>query len=125
MSEDKDTQRVLVVDDDATIRAVVSEVLEIEGYEVKQAEDGAEAVEILLGWRPCLVLLDARMPVLDGRGVARALAAHGIQIPLVIVSAANEGARWAEETRAAAFLPKPFDLDQLVGVVRGLCPVPA
>src|SRR5437763_1381023 len=74
---------ILVVDDDPSILAVVSQILDFEGYPVQTATDGAEALAAVNTQRPSLVLLDMRMPVLDGWGFARALAARGEQLPIV------------------------------------------
>jgi CheY-like chemotaxis protein len=63
--------RVLVVDDDASIRSVVSELLQDEGYVVDTAEDGAQALRRARDAPPEAILLDLMMPVLDGLGVRR------------------------------------------------------
>ena len=70
--------RVLVVDDEADIRATVSAMLEIEGYDVDEAANGADALHARRGARrPDLILLDMRMPVLDGWGFASELRRRG------------------------------------------------
>lgn len=114
--------RVLVVDDDPGIRAVVAETLELEGYRVETVADGAQALRAIERERPALVLLDMRMPVLDGWGVARELRERGVAVPVVVMTAAQDARRWAAEIAAPAFLAKPFDLDDLVRVVERLRP---
>ena len=103
---------ILIVDDDASIRLTVSDVLDMEGYPVVTAANGAEALEQLEHTPARLVLLDMRMPVMDGwafcdkRGESRALR----HIPLI----ATSGAEVPESARPAgidAFLAKPIDLD--------------
>ena len=67
--------RVLIVDDEPDIRATVSAMLEIEGYEVAEAANGADALHALEDRLPDVILLDMRMPVLDGWGFAAELPA--------------------------------------------------
>ena len=83
---------VLVVDDEADIRATVSAMLEIEGYEVAEASNGADALVMLEKRRPDLILLDMRMPVLDGWGFAAELRRRGHRTPIVVM---YRGAWWA------------------------------
>jgi CheY-like chemotaxis protein len=121
------TRHVLVVDDDPDLRATVAEILDLEGCDVEQATNGAEALEQIEAAPPCVILLDMRMPVLDGWGVARELRARGIEVPIVVMTAAQDAGRWAREIDADAFLAKPFDLDDLLTVVSRFaqCPPPA
>jgi DNA-binding NtrC family response regulator len=108
---------VLVVDDDDAIRSMVIETLRFEGFPVAGAEHGAAAVAAIEAARPGVVLLDMRMPVLDGWGVARWLHQQGVGVPVVVMTAASDARQWAEEIAAAGFLAKPFDVDDLVGTV--------
>jgi two-component system, chemotaxis family, chemotaxis protein CheY len=108
---------ILVVDDDEGILDVVLMTLDFEGYSTRSARDGAEALAIIEQERPGLVLLDMRMPVLDGWGFARALKERGIHIPIVVMTAAQDARRWAEEIGADAYVEKPFDLRKLVQTV--------
>ncbi len=104
-----------MVDDDPSIVAVVSEILVAEGHEVVSAENGADALEKVNG--EGLVLLDMRMPVLDGWGFAREFRALGRRCPIVVMTAAENARRWAEEIGAEGYLAKPFDIDSLIAVV--------
>jgi two-component system, chemotaxis family, chemotaxis protein CheY len=108
---------ILVVDDDEGILDVVLMTLEFQGYTTKAARDGAEALEIVEQERPGLVLLDMRMPVMDGWGFARALAERGIDVPVIVMTAAQDARRWAEEIGADAYVEKPFDIGKLVETV--------
>lgn len=108
---------VLVVDDDQNIRETVCEILDLEGCAVAAASNGREALDQVEAWRPCVILLDMRMPVLDGWGVARELQARGLTIPIIVMTAAQDARRWAEEIAADAYLAKPFDLPALVETV--------
>ena len=112
---------ILVVDDDASIRSTVSEILELEGYPVATASDGREALQAVEQAQPSLVLLDMRMPVLDGWGFARELEARHVQVPLVVMTAAQDAQRWCDEIGAIGCLAKPFDLDDLLASVEHLC----
>jgi len=113
--------RVLVVDDELAIRDVVSDALQLEGYPVATAANGFEALEILEHERPKVILLDMRMPLLDGWGFARELKLRGIQVPIVVLTAAQNARRWADEIGAASYLAKPFDLNDLLAIVERYC----
>jgi CheY-like chemotaxis protein len=109
--------RVLVVDDEPDIRATVSAMLEIEGYAVAEAVNGAEALVAVEADPPDVILLDMRMPVLDGWGFAAELRRRGHRIPIVVMTAARDAARWAAEIAATAFVSKPFGYDDLIRAV--------
>lgn len=109
--------RVLVVDDEPDIRATVQAMLEIEGYLVEQAANGADALAVIEREPPDLVILDMRMPVLDGWAFSTELRRRGHEIPVVVMTAARDAARWATEIAAAAFVAKPFRFDDLLGAV--------
>lgn len=109
--------RVLVVDDEPGIRATVSAMLEIEGYVVDQASNGADALARLAHGLPDLIVLDMRMPVMDGWGFAAELRKRGHEVPIVVMTAARDAGRWAAEISAAATLSKPFRFDDLLGAV--------
>lgn len=108
---------ILIIDDDPAIRATITEVLTDEGYVVESAINGAEGLEAVERALPVLVLLDMRMPVLDGWGFARALRERGIVLPLVVMTAAQDAVRWSQEIGVRWALAKPFDLDDLLQVV--------
>ena len=110
-------QPILIVDDDDSIRAVVSEVLDLEGYRVATAGNGLEGLRLLERRLPTLVLLDMRMPVMDGWGFARELEARKVEVPVVVMTAADNARKWAEEIGADGYVAKPFDLVDLVAVV--------
>jgi CheY-like chemotaxis protein len=111
---------ILVVDDDPTILATVSDALDLEGYAVLTATNGAEALDMLENEsrRPALVLLDMRMPVLDGWGFMDALSERGLSLSVVVMTAAADARRWAREVGAHDVLAKPFELDDLVAAVQ-------
>ncbi|MFN2484068.1 MAG: response regulator [Candidatus Limnocylindria bacterium] len=108
---------VLVVDDDPMIRSSISDILHLQGYPVATASNGAEALALVEQSIPSLVLLDMRMPVLDGWGFAGALSQRRIEVPIVVVTAAQDAEDWAREVAAEGFLAKPFELTDLLEVV--------
>ena len=115
MSEPK---RVLVVDDEDEIREIVTEVLVDEGYDVVTAPCGGLALERAKAAPPELILLDMRMPRMDGWQFAAAYRqAPGPHARIVVMTAARDAAAWASQIGADGCLPKPFDLDVLLRVV--------
>ncbi|HEY6201661.1 MAG TPA: response regulator [Candidatus Limnocylindria bacterium] len=108
---------MLVVDDDASILDTVSAILSGEGYDVVSVTSGQEALESVARKQPAVILLDMRMPVMDGWAVARALHAQGINVPIVVMTAAESARRWADEVGAEGYLAKPFGLDELLAAV--------
>jgi CheY-like chemotaxis protein len=111
---------ILVVDDDPSILATVSEILDLEGYPVATAINGAEALRKVEELEPSLVLLDMRMPVLDGWAFARAVAERKLHLPILVMTAAQNARRWAEEIGAAGYVAKPFELVELLDAVERL-----
>jgi DNA-binding response OmpR family regulator len=113
---------ILIVEDDPDILATVADILELEGYEVERARNGAEALGVLSRIRPRLVILDMRMPVMDGWEFARIARERGIEAPILVMTAAQDARRWAEEIGAQGYVAKPFDLMDLVSSVERLLP---
>jgi CheY-like chemotaxis protein len=112
--------RVLLVEDEDTIGEVVSDVLRLEGYEVRRARNGREALVILRDWLPRMILLDLMMPEMDGwafRAAQRRLDGDAAQVPVIVLSGAREARTRASELGAVEALSKPFDLDQVVDAV--------
>jgi two-component system, OmpR family, response regulator len=108
--------RIIVVDDSAEIRSVLRTVLELEGYEVVEAEDGTEALAMPLT-REDIVLLDVMMPDVDGYGVLAGLRARGEQMPRVIMVTAKSGEfdrQRALSRGALGFITKPFDIEDVI-----------
>lgn len=114
------SKRVLIVEDDGHVAAVLKDMVEDAGYEAEIAMDGLSALQLALRDRPDLITLDYTLPRLHGDTVLRALknepaTAH---IPVVMISArANE--LDADDCRGAvAVLEKPFDIDEVVGIIQ-------
>lgn len=125
MSEDRSLgSSVLVVDDEPQVVWVLQFSLEAEGYTTFAARDGAQALSAILEHRPKLMVLDIMMPTMDGWSVLEQMT----QLPredrprVIVVSAlANLRDRAkAAELGADAFVPKPFNVDDLLGVLREL-----
>ena len=120
-------RHVLIVEDDAAIRGLLEDLLREDGCSVALARGGAEALALMRGRRPDLVLLDLMLPDIDGwtflklRERERALA----DVPVLVISAAGPaGVRRAQELGAPIFLAKPFNLDEVLVKVRRLCSGP-
>jgi CheY-like chemotaxis protein len=110
---------VLVVDDDLDVRMVMQSILENEGLHVEVAADGAEALAGATRHPPAVVVLDISLPVVDGYEVARQLRAqHGPELPILAVTADGSAARKARDVGAFAYLRKPFEIENLVSLVR-------
>jgi|SRR5437588_5019401 len=110
---------VLVIDDDDDIRDFMELGLRDAGYCVLSAENGASALDVLARSRSDLILLDMRMPVMDGWAFARAYHQNPPpHVPIVVVTAAQDAAERASEIGANGYLSKPFDLDDLTAAVR-------
>ena len=114
-------RRVLVVDDDPDILDALSEILEVEGYDVQRARNGREALQRLEQGVPDLVLLDLMMPVMDGWEFARSLA-PGARPPIIVLSADRNVSAKAKEIGALGWLAKPFELSELLEAVRSVVP---
>ncbi|MGZ3421070.1 MAG: response regulator [Polyangiales bacterium] len=119
MLPDPTHPRVLVVDDDDDIRTLVASVLEEEGFSVATAQDGLDALAEVERRMPDVILLDMKMPRMDGQAFARAFHARFDGGAKIIVFTAAENARGrAADVGADAVVGKPFDIDVLVKAVR-------
>ena len=108
---------ILVVDDDPEILAMLRDFLESEGLAVRTASNGAEALEALDDVVPALILLDMRMPVLDGWAFAERFHERALTYPIVVMTAAESARRWAEEIGATGYIAKPFDVNELLETI--------
>jgi CheY-like chemotaxis protein len=107
---------VLVVDDEPAITALLSEVLEIAGFDVFTATNGRTALAIARREHPVLVLTDRLMPEVDGIEFVRRLRSSPVtnDIPVVLMSSTRPT---HEQIDDIPFLPKPFDLDEVLAVI--------
>jgi CheY-like chemotaxis protein len=111
---------VLVVDDDRAFLEMLSAVLVEEGHFVLAATDGRTGLDLAKRSAPDVIFLDVLMAGMDGRAFAHAYSSlPGPHAPIIVVSGASR-AEVAAVDDAAAFLAKPFELDELLGVLRGV-----
>jgi two-component system OmpR family response regulator len=110
------TRRILVVEDDPQTRDLLTDILELADFEVATAVDGQEALTILAQETPAAMLLDMRLPVVDGWAVADRLHEQGRHVPTVVMAADN-AERCRADIGADAWLQKPFDLETLLAEV--------
>lgn len=112
-------EAVLVVDDDPDILGIVREVLLLEGFRVRTASNGREALQHVDREQPALILLDMRMPVMDGwQFAARLRSKYNGLVPVLVMTAAKDASARAGEIEAEGYISKPFDIDDLVEKVR-------
>ncbi len=121
--------KILVVDDEKPIRDVLEDILTLQGYEVAQAKNGMEALDMMKKNAPDVMLLDINMPGLDGLEVTRRVKKDkSLQhIPLVIVSGLDDMQARIEALKLGAndYLLKPFHVEELKARVRSLVKVKA
>ncbi|MEX1022620.1 MAG: response regulator [Dehalococcoidia bacterium] len=117
------TADVLVVDDDPGIRMVLADMLELEGYTVRTASDGIEALERCEAQTPDLMILDLMMPRLDGMGVIGALTERGLRerFPVLVLTARHGGCAQLRGT-VEDCAEKPFDIDEVLARIARLLP---
>jgi CheY-like chemotaxis protein len=114
---------VIVVEDDGDVREAISEILRENDYSVLDYGNGQEALACDRSSRPCVILLDMMMPVMDGwqfRAQQRNDPMLGT-VPVVVLTAHADASRVAQELGAAAFLKKPVQLEALLGAVKRFC----
>jgi len=108
---------IVIAEDDDDIRAILTEVLEDEGYRVLDASDGTAALDLVERAQPDLLLTDNMMPSLRGVDlIALIYARPGQTLPIILLSAVPPG----PVPTPARYLAKPFDLTQLLGLVHSL-----
>jgi CheY-like chemotaxis protein len=120
---------ILIVEDDADTRAMISTLLATEGFHAVTAEDGLEALHLLRTVRrrapeePCLVLLDLKMPRLSGHEFRRAQLGDPTvaSVPIAVISGASDLEQRAAALGAVATVPKPIKVEVLLDVVRRYC----
>jgi len=114
--------RVLVAEDDRSVRESLVLALGLEGYDVDAVGDGEQALEAVLAQEPDAVLLDVMMPYLDGLTVCRRLRARGSKVPILMLTARHEVSDRVSGLDAGAddYLVKPFALDELSARLRAL-----
>lgn len=119
------TGLVLVVEDEASIRSILVDILTEDGYAVKSAADGKEALASLAGWDPDVIVLDKQMPHMDGTAFADAYRRRsGPHAPIVALCAVRDAVEWAAVIGARAVVTKPFDVHTLLATVAAAMDTP-
>ena len=114
-----DPKSVLVVDDDADLLRMVELVLDGEGYRVITDGEGLEALTKVAQEMPAVILLDMKMPIMDGWAFAREFRTrHDHLAPIVVLTAAEDARQRAKEIAAEGYLGKPFDIDDLLRIIK-------
>ncbi len=115
---EREVGTILVVDDNEELRTLLELLLLEAGYPVETAVDGREALRRVGERMPAVILLDMRMPGMDGWTFAREFRArHGKACPIVVVTAAENARQRAAEVDADGFLGKPFEIEDLLRTV--------
>ena len=113
--------RILIAEDNAEIRALVSSILVEEGHKVGVAQNGQEALEMMLEDTPDVLLLDIMMPQMDGYTVLKEIKSSGIResMKIMILTAKTSESDWVRGYKlgADAYVTKPFDIDELTGQI--------
>jgi len=113
---------IVVAEDDPSVRKAIMRVLELEGYQVKTAQDGNAALDLIVSAKPHAVVMDVMMPFADGLTVTRELRHRNNRTPILLLTARHEvGDRVAGlDAGADDYLVKPFAVDELLARVRAL-----
>lgn len=114
---------ILIVDDAAFARRMLRKILQADGYEILEASNGREGLEMVRAHTPDCVLTDILMPDIDGFGFIEMLQAENFQIPTIIISADIQDASRARgvELGAAGFINKPVKENEVRDAVREIC----
>jgi two-component system KDP operon response regulator KdpE len=111
-------RRVLVVDDDPTLRLLLRTTLAADEFEIEEVGSAEEAREVARFWRPSVVLLDVQLPGLDGLSFCRQLTSNADEPPAVVMlTGSRVGAEEARQAGARAILSKPFSPLELIALM--------
>jgi DNA-binding response OmpR family regulator len=113
------TRRVFVIDDDASIQGFLVDALVDDGYVVRTATNGRDALAMLREWRPDLILLDLMLPEMSGWEFrANQLTQPDVaNVPVIVLSAMRDPTPKVPGLAPARVVPKPFDLDELLATI--------
>ncbi len=115
--------RVLVVEDDPSTRDLLATALKVFGVRVTTASNGKDGLECLRRERPCVVLLDLMMPIMDGAQFREAPLADPrlAEVPVLLVTAVHNPDVRAEQLHVNGWIAKPFDIDRVIEFVLSYC----
>lgn len=118
--------KILIVDDQFGIRILLNEVLQKEGYQTFQAANGVQALDIVAKHDPDLVLLDMKIPGMDGIEILKRMRVDNQDIRVIIMTAYGEldMIQEAKDLGALTHFAKPFDIDDIREAVKKYLPVP-
>jgi len=113
-------KKIVVCDDDEAILDVVTDILKDEGYEVHSFNDCSQIAQIVKDFTPDLIILDIWMPKVNVKDTVGALKANASSknIPVLLISALNEGETISKELKVSGFIRKPFNVEDLISVVK-------
>ncbi len=119
--------KILIVDDDKELRGELSEMLEYEGYEIRTAADGFAALKAMEAEKMSVMILDLKMPVMDGYGVLRNMLERGIKLKTIVLTGSNLNLQeYGDNDRitllgnAHFIMAKPFHAEDLLMAVKKL-----
>ena len=114
-----DRRRILVVDDEAQITRVLRTTLSTQGYDLRVANDGEMALEVMKDWTPHLVVTDLAMPNLDGIGLCRRIRQMS-EVPIIVLSVRDQDRVKVDALDAGAddYVTKPFSMNELLARIR-------
>jgi DNA-binding response OmpR family regulator len=120
--ESSSNRTAMIIEDDAEIRGIVRTLLANEGYRVEEAEDGRIAVERVFLMKPDLILVDLKLPGLDGAEVCKRIRAGRMETPIIVISAAKEefDKVLLLELGADDYLVKPFGARELLARIKAV-----
>ncbi len=117
-------RQILVAESDVAVRELLVHILQTAGYRLVVAADGEEALRAIVELHPTLVVMGTRLPILDARSLMAILRERGITVPIVLVTGMPDPASLAHDLGAADYVAKPFDVHDLLAVVRRFVPAP-
>jgi len=115
---------ILIIEDDSTIRTFLSDVLQSHGYETTTADNGAQGIGRLVERKPCVIVLDYEMPVMDGQDFHEAQQRIAPDIPVICITGAVNPDDIARRVGASSAQSKPVDVDTLCRTVAKFCTQP-
>ena len=112
--------KILVVDDQFGVRSLLVEIFQEDQHEVETAENGAEALKLLISFQPDLILMDMKMPGMNGIETLEQIRDLGCQVDVIMISASwdNQNMEQAKDLGILCYMSKPFDLFELRERVR-------